>query len=271
MPKNSPQAFTNIPKSAGYLILPPLIVWMIVYSNDWNTSWFIGLNQFFSKLPEIFWTGTSLLGNGWAIFALALPIIFLIPRAMYSALIAGILTAVLSHTSKAFFDTPRPAALLDHNLFQIIEKPLFDSSMPSGHTMTAFAICTAIIFSLPTNYRGRFLILWILAIGVACSRIAVGAHWPSDVLVGASLGILCGLVGANLSWKISGKWLETFSTPILIIILLASTDVYVLSVDQLDFALNLPIQKVLSAIVVMTQLSYLGLYFKNLKRKSKDV
>jgi hypothetical protein len=45
----------------------------------------------------------------------------------------------------------------------------------------------------------RFVLLALLAIAVGVARVAVGAHWPSDVVVGAGLG----LVVATLIWHLA--------------------------------------------------------------------
>jgi undecaprenyl-diphosphatase len=60
-------------------------------------------------------------------------------------------------------------------------------SFPSGHTTTAFAMAVII---------GHFsAILWpgalLLATLVGLSRLALGAHFPSDVFAGMILGCLC--------------------------------------------------------------------------------
>lgn len=57
-------------------------------------------------------------------------------------------------------------------------------SLPSGHTAAAFLMATAISVIYP-----QWLILaysWAVAIGL--SRIALGVHFPLDILAGAALG-----------------------------------------------------------------------------------
>ncbi len=63
------------------------------------------------------------------------------------------------------------------------------NSTPSGHTLRAFSIMTALSMLFP---RGRILFLTI-AVLVGISRIAVTAHYPSDVLFGAFIGIFSAL------------------------------------------------------------------------------
>ena len=63
------------------------------------------------------------------------------------------------------------------------------NSTPSGHTLRAFSLLTA----LSMLYR-RFTILFIsIAVLVGASRVAVTAHYPSDVIFGAFIGILTAL------------------------------------------------------------------------------
>lgn len=59
-------------------------------------------------------------------------------------------------------------------------------SFPSGHTTTAFAFAFVIGFLSPRWFP------WLLlaAILVAVSRVAVGAHYPTDVLAGIVVGTL---------------------------------------------------------------------------------
>jgi len=63
------------------------------------------------------------------------------------------------------------------------------NSTPSGHTLRMFSIMTALSMIFP---RGSILFLTI-AILVGMSRIAVTAHYPSDVLFGAFIGIFSAL------------------------------------------------------------------------------
>lgn len=60
------------------------------------------------------------------------------------------------------------------------------NSMPSGHAAVSFAALVMIGMLSP-----RFKPLtWTVAVLIAVSRVCVGAHWPTDVLLGAFIGMV---------------------------------------------------------------------------------
>lgn len=61
-----------------------------------------------------------------------------------------------------------------------------DPSFPSGHTSIAFANATSLSLQYPKWYVIAPAYLWAGAIGY--SRLQLGMHYPSDVLVGAIIG-----------------------------------------------------------------------------------
>lgn len=72
----------------------------------------------------------------------------------------------------------------------IIRKPL-DYSFPSGHTSISFAFVSVVwIFS-----KSKFLKIstTILAILISFSRLYLYVHYPTDVLFGMIIGIICGI------------------------------------------------------------------------------
>ena len=80
-------------------------------------------------------------------------------------------------------------------LFDALGKTFFEpwtfdsvfNSMPSGHTAVSFAGLVMIGMLFP---RIKWATL-TMAIIIGVSRIYVGAHWPSDVILGAFVGMLC--------------------------------------------------------------------------------
>lgn len=59
-------------------------------------------------------------------------------------------------------------------------------SFPSGHTSMAFAAATSISLEYPKWYIIAPAYLWASSVGF--SRMYLGVHYPSDVLVGAIIG-----------------------------------------------------------------------------------
>lgn len=84
-----------------------------------------------------------------------------------------------------------------------------DSSFPSGHTAGSFAAASALAAFYP---RDRPL-LFGLAAGVGFSRVYLGHHFPSDVLVGACLGWAAGKLSAWLVRSIAGTVEEREPAP----------------------------------------------------------
>ncbi len=69
-----------------------------------------------------------------------------------------------------------------------------DASFPSGHTAASFAAATA----TATFYPRVAPLVFALATGVGISRVHLGHHFPSDVVVGGLIGMGCGTVLASV-------------------------------------------------------------------------
>lgn len=123
------------------------------------------------------------------------------PKLKRNAIVTGIgvITAyALSTTLKYSINRPRPFVT-----YPDIQKATktFDPSFPSGHTTSAFALATALSLNYPKWYVIVPSYSW--AITVAYSRMHLGVHYPSDVLV----GILIGIGSSFLCYKINEKFM----------------------------------------------------------------
>lgn len=85
--------------------------------------------------------------------------------------------------------------------FPIIINPPSGASFPSGHTYSAFAAATSVYFY--KKKLGIFLFFFTVLMGF--SRLYLYVHYPTDVIAGAILGIVIGIV----SKKIIDKTVKT--------------------------------------------------------------
>lgn len=80
----------------------------------------------------------------------------------------------------------------------LIKKPL-DFSFPSGHTAASFAAMTALFLA---KMKKAWIAALVLAVLIAFSRLYFYVHYPTDVLGGAVVGILSGIIGYTIVEKI---------------------------------------------------------------------
>ena len=99
-----------------------------------------------------------------------------------------ILVAAVTQGLKALIKRDRP-----FDTYPYIEKLSSggDSSFPSGHTLEAFAMAAAL--SMLFLRRKVIIPVYVWAFMVAYSRMALGVHYPSDVLAGITIGTMVGL------------------------------------------------------------------------------
>lgn len=110
-------------------------------------------------------------------------------RAVTGSLIGGGVTLVIGQ----FISRARP--FIVHNVNLLIAPPLISTSFPSLHTTLAFAFgCTLFLFS---KKIGIWFLVASLLIGT--SRVFVGVHYPSDIVLGAIIGCLSALIIKKLT------------------------------------------------------------------------
>lgn len=83
----------------------------------------------------------------------------------------------------------RPYEALDIN--PLIKKNKSGQSFPSRHAASVFIIAMAFLYI--NVYAG--IALFVLGVLMCLSRVLAGVHFPSDVVVGAAIGIALGIFG----------------------------------------------------------------------------
>jgi membrane-associated phospholipid phosphatase len=233
--------------------LLPVLLFVLsapLWLRSFEPAMFVAINTLCAPVATPVWTGLSMLGNAWGVLAVTSPLLVLAPRLMWAWLCAAPFAVAFARIGKGFIESPRPAAVVDNLHMRIVGETLHNVSMPSGHTLTAFAVASAIYFSLPEKGRVKHLWLFVLAAGTGLSRIAVGAHWPGDVAVGVSLGLLAGMLGTRLLARMGTAHLQPTAWSLRLVALLLVATLYTLLTEAQDFDENQPLQYVLAVVVL---------------------
>ena len=162
---------------------------------------------------------TQLGNTGMLFIVLGLAMLLWRPtrKAGLSALCAMLIgLVVVNFTIKPLVSRPRPWLVIENFVNLVPEHD--PNSFPSGHTNAAFAFAIAVCAAKrekdaarPDDSKAESPVptMWMkatavcLAVLMGLSRLYVGVHFPSDVLAGAVIGSLCGLLGA---WVVSKAW-----------------------------------------------------------------
>jgi membrane-associated phospholipid phosphatase len=161
---------------------------------------FLAVNGAAAHLPAALWSCFTILGHGLSAVMLLAPTLRRSTERMTAGLYATPVALLFSRLPKALIDSPRPAAVLDPASFHVDGMRLAGhNSLPSGHAITAFLVVGVLLAGDRRGFPrpGTMLAIAAGGLAVAVSRIAVGAHWPSDVLAGAGLGLLAGVAGTQ--------------------------------------------------------------------------
>lgn len=110
------------------------------------------------------------------------------PRLLRSVLVPGVsfvAVSVFRHVCNA----KRPYEVLD--IKPLIHKDKKGNSFPSRHVFSMFVIAMTFLWLLPPM-GVVFLVTGVL---LAACRVIGGVHWTRDVVFGAAVGIVSGVVG----------------------------------------------------------------------------
>jgi undecaprenyl-diphosphatase len=163
---------------------------------DW--SLLHALNDFLARHdavedPLLFYVNVS-----EALFAATLAIVFLLARghrhagwrrASLAAVISAGLGLAVGKVIAELVDRARPFVADPHGV-HLFSGHAADPGFPSDHATAAFAIAVAILL----RNRTWGIVALVAATVLSVGRVALGVHYPSDVLAGAALGSAAALV-----------------------------------------------------------------------------
>ncbi len=135
-------------------------------------------------------------GDGWLWYAIGVVVVFFGGDDRWLAIGAGAAAAVagififraMKHSSRR----KRPCEIEPHCWASILPPDKY--SFPSGHSITAFGVATA----LGLFYPQLMAVLLTAAFLIAASRIILGMHFLSDVVAGCAIGLMLGFASFHL-------------------------------------------------------------------------
>ena len=197
---------------------------------------FLELNNVLSIHPKIAYNITQL-GDALVIFPFFFIFLIVAPKFWEVLLTSSIFTLIVSAVLKLIFAVPRPAAMIDMDTFTIMGRPnIMHTSLPSGHSMTAFMVITVLLYAFMPK-KMSFKVIWsvvliLIGLTIGFSRVAVGAHYPIDVILGCAIGCIMAILSIRLNTNLN--WLYWMKTrrfyPIIMLILSIWTYLVILKI-----------------------------------------
>jgi len=150
------------------------------------------LNQWPAPLWIRNWmVASSRAGDGWLWAAVGVAVLLFGGDRRFAALEVAAVSVVAGQLTfrviKRLTGRERPCSVEEHCWAKLLPPDRF--SFPSGHTITAFAVAVP----LGLYYPGMLAGLIFCAMSVASSRVLLGLHYLSDVLVGILIGCTFGI------------------------------------------------------------------------------
>ncbi|HBM79313.1 MAG TPA: phosphatase PAP2 family protein [Clostridiaceae bacterium] len=180
---------------------------MVEILNDFDTNVLVFIHRYtHNAIFDMIMPHITFLGNGGLVWIIISAI--LLTRKRYRnvglmCLCALIVSTVLGQVIlKHLIKRPRPfISMPDVGL--LIPEPL-GYSFPSGHSTSAFAV-SGIMYEKMRKY-GIYAV--ILAVLIAFSRIYLFVHYPSDVILGIVIGLICSKIVLGINKKLTSNRLE---------------------------------------------------------------
>jgi membrane-associated phospholipid phosphatase len=179
----------------GYLLfLIPGILLLLIKGKEGS---FLALNFYHNQQLDYFFALYTNLGDGVCAVLLSLFLFFALKKkkAGLTVLFAFALTGIITQIIKPLVESPRPETYFSPRWLPFFIRDIIhtgNSSFPSGHTATAFAVAS--VLALYSKNISLHIALLLLAVAVGFSRIYLSQHFLQDVLAGSFIGVLGGML-----------------------------------------------------------------------------
>lgn len=183
-----------------------------------DTELFLRVNAIGSLAPQA-WSSVSALGLGVSGFLLLGIWSRHVPSRMAAFLVGVVLGGAIIHIIKVGIPLPRPLSVLPAQDFFQYGEMLRHGAMPSGHAATGVLLFTLVALERSVTEASQqwrrvmfVCVVALIAVLIAISRVAIGAHWVSDILVGAGMGLSVG--GLIVRWQLVRRFSNWLTAPL---------------------------------------------------------
>ncbi|MDN3656719.1 phosphatase PAP2 family protein [Ferruginibacter paludis] len=171
-----------------------------------KSACFISLNNYHPFWLNVFFINYTFVGDGIFAFCLiAIAWLFFKRKEEGKALlISFILSGLATQIIKNLVNAPRPKLYFEAGQYlHFIDGVSLanNSSFPSGHTATAFALATVLV--LMARNKNAQLVVLLAAATVGYSRIYLAQHFLLDVMIGAVIGTASGILAVYFALNLN--------------------------------------------------------------------
>jgi membrane-associated phospholipid phosphatase len=154
------------------------------------------LREISTQFTDALSQAVTFLGEEYALIVLLAVVYFILDKKKGEKIAFAIFASIsLNNVLKGLFKAPRPFEV-DPSIDAVRVETATGYSFPSGHSQNAGVT----YYSIAHNYKKRWLTWTVIAVIVfiGLTRMTLGVHFPSDVLVGIGLGIGMAILCAKL-------------------------------------------------------------------------
>ncbi len=220
MDNNYQQQFIDTIRSPwnwSVLLVLSLAVAM-VYAFDANLALFHLFNGLSLYTGSWLWANLTTFGDSLVVFSLALLLVERRPQLLWVLMFSAIISTLIVHGLKEWTLVMRPPGTLAPDELIVIGTPHRAVSFPSGHTTAAFSLVALLVLQRTLATHWKVALLAAAAV-VGISRMAVGVHWPYDVLGGALIGwssvLIAYYFAPRIAWGVSDSAQRFFTVLLL--------------------------------------------------------